>query len=595
MKKNIYKGGFINPDSDLHFFVEFDTIEKGKDKNGKEVLKVGGIASTNTVDKEGETLDPNGFNFQPFLTNGYFNWHHQTKNNPMAIIGEPTAAKVTDEGFYVEGELYPENPIAQQVWQLANVLQKNSKKRRLGFSIEGKATKRNPLNPKKVEAAIITGCAITHSPINNNTLLNILKGEGSEEPPMYDLVDVTDEKRSEGNENGGYFIHMTTPDGTLVTVNKDFQITIKAMVPGAVNISENGKDEEEKALDTQSGAALRPESLDRKNKPVKVVNGDSIDSKIVEIKKDNQKYFLKSQLGLKIKSDFSDKEFSKADVDAFVTILKLLNKRSNMKNLFSQDDLQKAYAALGLDLQKGGTASMGSADGDTDCFYKKADDGDYYMKMKKSDDEDGDDERMDDEQYSKKEDGSFEKMKKSKNKVSKANDDLNLLGDEDGDGLQKGGDGSEEDDDAPILDLGNIEKAFNELQLNNNNQFKNLATILFDQNSKLEKALSENAALKERLDGLENLPVLNSTLRKAGTIKALERLQKGADQGSEDGKTLSASLQKTHVIALLDKLTFEKGFDDEFSKAMINLEGGGTLPANVINRIKAEQGITITQ
>ncbi len=149
---------------------------------GEQIMRLGGIASTSDKDSDGEFLDPKGFDIQPLLKSGMVNWHHQAKGQPATIIGEPTKAEIRPEGLYIETDLYPSSQIARDVWELANTLAKDSKTRRLGYSIEGKVLKRknnDPSNPdyKKVEKAVITGVAITHMPKNPKTFANIIKGE----------------------------------------------------------------------------------------------------------------------------------------------------------------------------------------------------------------------------------------------------------------------------------------------------------------------------------------------------------------------------------------------------------------------------------
>ena len=164
-------------------------LEKSEDidpTTGELVMRLGGIASTSDEDSDGEFLDPKGFDIQPLIKSGMVNWHHQAKGQPATIIGEPSKAEIRPDGLYLETDLYPSSKIAQEVWELANTLEKDSKTRRLGYSIEGKVLKRkseDKNNPgyKKIEKAIITGVAITHMPKNPKTFANIIKGEGCED------------------------------------------------------------------------------------------------------------------------------------------------------------------------------------------------------------------------------------------------------------------------------------------------------------------------------------------------------------------------------------------------------------------------------
>lgn len=145
-------------------------------------MKLGGIASTADEDSDGEFLDPAGFDISPLVERGVVNWHHQAKNDPSAIIGEPINVKIDKRGLYLEADLYPDSKIANDVYNLAETLEKNSKTRRLGFSIEGKVLEResddkNDPRYNHVKKAVITGVAITHMPKNPKTFANIIKGE----------------------------------------------------------------------------------------------------------------------------------------------------------------------------------------------------------------------------------------------------------------------------------------------------------------------------------------------------------------------------------------------------------------------------------
>lgn len=162
----------------FNFFVPAEFTKSGE--TGEMVIS--GVCSSKTEDTDGETLDPAGFDFAPLLEKGYFNWNHQANKTSSAILGRPTSAKVINGGqdFFVEGKLYKGLEEARAVYNLAKTLENEDPTRRLGFSIEGHATDRDPINPKRIRKATITGIAITHCPKNSNTLLSIMKGEYSE-------------------------------------------------------------------------------------------------------------------------------------------------------------------------------------------------------------------------------------------------------------------------------------------------------------------------------------------------------------------------------------------------------------------------------
>lgn len=236
--------------SNFNFFVPISNIEKAvkKDKNGNdvEIMKVSGVASTMDEDTDGEVLDPNGFDCSYFLKSGFVNWHHQ--KDPEYFIGEPTKAEIKNNQLYVEAELYPWSPLAKSVYQLANNLGKGQGGRRLGWSIEGKATERDPLNQKFVKKAAITGIAITPMPKNGSTFLDVIKGMDVEKAELEYEVESVEEVSNVGKTE--YILDLHTPEGRLC-IDKNMCIHI-IKHSEAVN----------KALTTVSGAALKRESVE---------------------------------------------------------------------------------------------------------------------------------------------------------------------------------------------------------------------------------------------------------------------------------------------------------------------------------------------
>lgn len=188
------------------------SFEKGTKEDGTSEMRIRGIASSATSDSDGEVLLPSGYDYSHLLQKGFLNWDHQAKKTSGAIVGEPTHAEIVNGGkdFYIEGYLYP-NDEGFSVWNLAQTLEKHSKTRRLGFSIEGQVieracgpefldeakTIRNPGYQlhlwNKITKANITGVAITPCPKNPNTLMQIIKGETSNLLMNEDYEDLDDE------------------------------------------------------------------------------------------------------------------------------------------------------------------------------------------------------------------------------------------------------------------------------------------------------------------------------------------------------------------------------------------------------------------
>lgn len=180
--------------NNFNFFVPLE-FEKGS--SASKEMKIRGICSSQSEDSDGETLYPAGFNVTPLLATGFLNYNHQASKSAAAIIGEPTKAEIINDGrdLYIEGFLYADSDEAKAVYKLAQTLEKNSPSRRLGFSIEGKATKRDPLNQKRILAADITSVAITACPKNPNTLLSIMKGEYSQPLVANETEELEDETK----------------------------------------------------------------------------------------------------------------------------------------------------------------------------------------------------------------------------------------------------------------------------------------------------------------------------------------------------------------------------------------------------------------
>jgi len=212
-------------------------ISKAKDENGVEVMRLGGIASTMDEDSDGEFLDPSGFEIEDFQKLGVVNWHHQSTKSPATIIGEPYLVEIRKDGFYVASNLYPSSPLAREVYELAEVMERDSKTRKLGYSIEGSVIERgsdDQSHPdyKKVKKAKITGLAITHMPKNPKTFAQIIKGHTTNEFEEED-DELEKEEKSLSTESGAALVKESV-DGSQ---KKDLK---KGETYKVVDLSEEG-------------------------------------------------------------------------------------------------------------------------------------------------------------------------------------------------------------------------------------------------------------------------------------------------------------------------------------------------------------------
>jgi hypothetical protein len=159
------------------FDMEMDALEKSR-IDGRDGRFIGGYVSTSHMDRQGETLIQKGLDFSHFLEKGWFNDNHDTAGD--SLVGYPTMARLDPlekghEGWYVEGELLPENtnPRADSLWNIAQGLKKGGK-RKLGFSVEGTILDRDAKDPKVVRKAQVREVAITRCPVNTKTSLDVL-------------------------------------------------------------------------------------------------------------------------------------------------------------------------------------------------------------------------------------------------------------------------------------------------------------------------------------------------------------------------------------------------------------------------------------
>ena len=495
-------------------FVFWCPLQKSEDlvdpTTGERIMRLGGIASTSDEDSDGEFLDPKGFDIKPLITSGMVNWHHQAKEHPDTIIGEPSKAEIRPEGLYLETDLYPSSKVACDVWELANTLEKDSKTRRLGYSIEGKVLKRksndkNSPDYKHIEKAVITGVAITHMPKNPKTFANIIKGE----------------------------------------IDDDFN-------------EDEEKKNEEKALDTENGAALKKESVDSK---LKVTT------------------FTKAEVLEKLFKDIPGISIKKAE-----HIYLMLNKFANMKGKtqITEDDITKAYEALGLNIESSEIEKGCGADGGAT----------EKEPIAKADSKKGNNEAAEETAEETAEEEVEDEDGEDEDEVSE------------GKGVKKAEGGNRFD---------RIEKAIATSHQINSKYIRALGVMIKDASQKLDAAAErENelrdivkaqeetiSQLSQRIESFGNGAPAPKSFRHAAPVE--RNFNKGNENDFEKGgngnsgaNTVSIS-NKPAISNILDQATFAKGYDDEFSKACLEFEATGNLPANVISRLKSEYNISIVK
>lgn len=239
-------------------------IEKGGSKNAPKRLIVSGIASTMDEDVDGDILDPDGFDCTYLMHSGFINWHHSFGKNPGAIIGEPLEVTIKDKKMHVRAELYDWNPLAVEVYNLADQLKKSKSGRKLGWSIEGKSVSVSEMGGKRyITKTIITGIAITPMPRNNGTSLDIVKGDVSDLAYFGQIENWTDEEMNSET----YLIDIVKANGDRICIDRQFNIKIiqKDKELNAVSVGPVA-DFVEKSFNTETAGMLIPESLEGKQK-----------------------------------------------------------------------------------------------------------------------------------------------------------------------------------------------------------------------------------------------------------------------------------------------------------------------------------------
>lgn len=190
----------------FHFFIPMEksylekAISSKADKDPKS-WKIGGYASSNDTDLEGESIDPYGIDTSYFLKFGYFNDDHQ--KGAAHKVGIPTEAFVDEKGLYVRGYLLKDIPEAQGIYRLMQTLASGSHDRQVGFSVEGKVLEQAG---GRILKCWIKDIAITANPVNTKTfaeLIKSLKEKYSSVEPEPDLIKKSESDTKDPSSKGG--------------------------------------------------------------------------------------------------------------------------------------------------------------------------------------------------------------------------------------------------------------------------------------------------------------------------------------------------------------------------------------------------------
>lgn len=157
-------------------FAKLSAFEKSGDEFP---MRIGGVVSTEALDKQKEVLVQEGLDFGPFLQSGWFNDNHSSSMTD--VLGFPTDARLVKKGetlpngktaeatcWWAEGRLL-NTARGRETWELVEAMEGTP--RSLCFSVEGGIESRDPKNPGRVTKGTVEHVAITHVPVNPGTYL----------------------------------------------------------------------------------------------------------------------------------------------------------------------------------------------------------------------------------------------------------------------------------------------------------------------------------------------------------------------------------------------------------------------------------------
>lgn len=237
-----------------------------KSKDGE--WRVAGLASTSSIDRQGEVIMPEGIDATPIAKGkGFFNWDHD--NSPENTVGVLDSYKKGSGGMYVEGRLFKNHTRAKAIYEIMSSLHKGDTGR-VGMSVEGKVIERDPKNPSVIRRCLIKNVALTMNPVNQDTFADIVKSMSGDAE-----VDFQSEgKPLEVELTADGVSNVKKSDEPTFSVSQVMAIMEKALGVGSGNA--------QAPADMKGGDALGQEELDKKKK-VKKASKELFKSQMVEM------------------------------------------------------------------------------------------------------------------------------------------------------------------------------------------------------------------------------------------------------------------------------------------------------------------------
>lgn len=266
----------VRRDGSFRVFAPMSFFEKADAPDGMK-RRIGGIVSTDTKDKEQETLLQHGLDFAPFVQEGFFNDNHSKSS--AGVVGEPDpkalrffrkGERLPDgelakaNGHWAEGWMY-DDPASDVLWQKAKAMAKSPGRRRLGFSIEGSILRRTGPDMKTIAKAVVKHVAITHCPVNTDTRLDVLAKSLDAAQKSCEGCGID---HDDAEEQARLALGAAAAAAGQVTIDgiTDMDLQDRAF-DGLYRIT-RAPVSSEKALTSANGRALMPESLEHDAKRV---------------------------------------------------------------------------------------------------------------------------------------------------------------------------------------------------------------------------------------------------------------------------------------------------------------------------------------
>tara|TARA_R110000868_G_C10973188_1_gene771564 strand:+ start:94066 stop:94959 length:894 start_codon:yes stop_codon:yes gene_type:complete len=173
-------------------FVMPANLEKGEDGS----WTVAGLASTGSLDQQGETIMQKGIDLSPIdQKRGILNWDHQ--KGPENTIGTLDGYKQTENGLFIKGRLFKQHSKAKAVQEIMSSLG-DGDQGRMGLSVEGQILERDANDPRIIKKCKISAVALTMNPVNSDTYADIVKSMNASDI----AIDSTQEHYNDDSSDG---------------------------------------------------------------------------------------------------------------------------------------------------------------------------------------------------------------------------------------------------------------------------------------------------------------------------------------------------------------------------------------------------------